>query len=1069
MTLVTGDRVTVASAGTGRVTISPGKSRERMVFSTYRVGSDLYVVPQDAVRLVGSGRVDRRLFDVSALVAAGYADDARDTLPLIVGYRSGTAQPAALAGHGARITRTLPAVGGAAVLSGKHTTGGLWAALTTGAGTARTDTAPGIDHIWLDGRRRIADDTSDQQIGAPVAWQAGYTGSGVTVAVLDSGIDATHPDLADRVVAERDFSADPNPADTVGHGTHVASIIAGTGAASGGQYRGVAPGAQLLDGKVCESDFCDESAILAGMQWAAADEHAKVVNLSIGGADTPEVDPLEAAVNDLTARYGTLFVIAAGNDGPAETTIESPGSADAALTVGAVDSTDQLADFSSRGPRTADAAIKPDLTAPGVDIVAARAAGTELGDPVGDSYVKLSGTSMATPHVTGSVAILAQEHPDWTAEQFKATLMASARPNPNLSVYQQGAGRVDIGRAIDQTLTAQPASLSMGLQQWPHTDDEPVTKTVTYHNAGSAPVTLTLSATVHASDGTAAPAGMFALSTNQLTVPAGGQAQVTLTADTRTTGPDGLYSGDLSATTAGGTRVSTPVGIDKESESYNLTITTIDRTGAPADNYLTTLQGTDAATHTSYLSPYDPSGTVTLRLPKGGYDLNSAVFTATADPTRPDASLLAQPVLNLTSDTRVVLDARTARPVTMTVPDTTVQPVEGIVGYDHITPYGDLSTNLFSSSFTGVSAAQQGPTLPSSQLLGNLAGQWAAIDQDGASTRAYYCVAEFPAGGLPTGFVKHYTRQDLAQVHAGYGAQPGDAGYVSALGTSPLTENRITAAVPIALPGTLTEYFNAGRWNTELDTHPADSDDLGTIDARLGATATYQAGQQYREGWNTAPFGPALPTGPFPSDFMTRQGDTLLLAPQPFSDAAGHYGQDVTGDGSTTVYRDGTRIAQVPGVGGQFPVPADAARYRVEIQATRTGFGGLSSTVQAAWTFRSGHVNGTDPAPLPAMAVRFTPQLDAHNQAPAGRFTIPVAIQYQPGSAPATIRNLTLAVSYDDGKTWQPVELDRGADHWTATLTHPAGGGYVSLRADATDSAGNNVQQTIIHAYALSG
>jgi subtilisin family serine protease len=1038
-----------------------------MAFSTYHVGSDLYVVPRDAVRLVGSGRVDRRLFDVSALVAAGDADNARDTLPLIVGYRAGTAAPAALTGHGARITRTLPAVGGAAVLAGKDTTGGLWAALTTGAGTARADTAPGIDHIWLDGRRRIADDTSDRQIGAPVAWQAGYTGSGVTVAVLDSGIDASHPDLAGKVVAERNFSADPNPADTVGHGTHVASIIAGTGAASGGQYRGVAPGAQLLDGKVCESESCDESAILAGMQWAAADEHAKVVNVSIGGADTPDVDPIEAAVNDLTARYGTLFVIAAGNDGPTANTIESPGSADAALTVGAVDSADQLADFSSRGPRTTDAAIKPDLTAPGVDIVAARATGTQLGDPVGDSYVKLSGTSMATPHVTGSVAILAQEHPDWSAEQFKATLMASAQANPNLSVYQQGAGRVDIGRAISQTLTTQPASLSLGLQQWPHTDDQPITKTVVYHNAGSAAVTLSLFTTIHAPDGTAAPDGMFTLSANQLTVPAGGQAQVSLTADTRTTGADGLYSGDLVATTAGGTRVSTPVGIDKEVESYNLTIATIDRTGAPASNYLATLQGTDAATHSVNLSPFDPSGTVTLRLPKGGYDLSSAVFTVTADPTQPEASLLAQPVLNLTSDTRVVLDARTAKPVTMTVPDTTVQPVEGIVGYDHLTPYGGLNASLFSGSFTGVSTAQQGPTLPSSQLVGNLAGQWAAASPDGASTRSYYCVAEFPAGGLPTGFVKHYTRQDLAQVHANYGAQPGDAGYVSALGTSPLTENRITAAVPISLPSSLTEYFNKGRWNTELDTYPTDSG-LGSVDARLGATATYQARQQYQEVWNTAPFGPAFPTGPFPDDFMTRQGDILLLSPQPFSDAAGHYGQDLTGDGSTTVYRDGTQIAQAAGVGGQFSVPADTAQYRVEIEATRSGLGGLSSTVQAAWTFRSGHVDGTDPAPLPAMAVRFTPALDAHNQAPAGRFTMPVTIQYQPGSAPASIRNFTLEASYDDGKSWQPVELDRVADHWTATLTHPTGGGYVSLRANATDSAGNMVQQTIIHAYALT-
>ncbi|HEY2672713.1 MAG TPA: S8 family peptidase, partial [Rugosimonospora sp.] len=533
-----------------------------MRFSTFHAGGDLYVVPQDAVRLVESGKVDRRLFDVTGLVRGGYDDASRATLPLIVGYRAGTARPSVLGARGARVTRSLPAIDGAAVLAPKATAGVLWPALTSAAGTSRADTAAGIDHIWLDGQRRIADDQSDQQIGAPVAWQAGDTGRGVTVAVLDTGIDVTHPDLAGKVVAEQDFSADPNPADTVGHGTHVASIIAGTGAASGGRYKGVAPDAKLLDGKVCESNFCDDSAILAGMQWAAADEHARVVNISIGGGDTPDIDPLEAAVNDLTARYGTLFVLAAGNDGPGDTTIESPGSADAALTVGAVDSSDRLADFSSRGPRTGDGAIKPDITAPGVDIIAARAAGTELGEPVGDSYVKLSGTSMATPHVTGSVALLAQQHPDWTAQQFKSTLMASAHPNPDLSVYQQGAGRVDVGHAITQTLTTQPASVSMGLQQWPHTDDQPVTKTVTYHNAATTDVTLTLSTNVTAPDATAAPAGMYTLSASQLTVPAGGQAQVTLTADTRITSPDGLYSGDLIAS-AGGTQINTPIGIDK--------------------------------------------------------------------------------------------------------------------------------------------------------------------------------------------------------------------------------------------------------------------------------------------------------------------------------------------------------------------------------------------------------------------------------------------------------------------------------------------------------------------------
>src|SRR5204862_3108640 len=142
-------------------------------------------------------------------------------------------------------------------------------------------------------------------------------------------------------------------------------------------------------------------------EWVVAEEGARVVNVSLSGGDTLGYDPLEEAVSTLTAQYGALFVIAAGNSGSLNASIESPGSVAAALTVGAVDHDDQVAFFSSRG-LTLDGAIKPDLTAPGVDIVAARAAGTELGTLVGDDYVMASGTSMATPHVTGAAALPVQ-------------------------------------------------------------------------------------------------------------------------------------------------------------------------------------------------------------------------------------------------------------------------------------------------------------------------------------------------------------------------------------------------------------------------------------------------------------------------------------------------------------------------------------------------------------------------------------------------------------------------------------------------------------------------------------
>ncbi|HEU4425473.1 MAG TPA: S8 family serine peptidase, partial [Pilimelia sp.] len=396
VTLVTGDRLTVAKDG--KITVERGKGREGIVFLTYRVKGHTYVMPNDAFSRVRAGRVDARLFDVTALLEYGY--DKRADLPLIL--TSGTGNRAAarstVVADGAKVVRDLPAVNGLAVRADSKALGELWRSLTGGAPNART-VGGGVSKVYLDALRKRALNESVPQIGAPTAWAAGYDGKGVTVAVLDTGIDRAHPDLAGQIAGGQNFTeGEEDDLDRVGHGTHVASTIAGTGAASEGRYKGVAPGAKVLDGKVCVEFGCAESWILAGMQWAA-EQGASVINMSLGGFDTPEVDPLEEAVNKLTEEFDTLFVISAGNAG-SDASIGSPSSADAALSVGAVDKKDELAEFSSRGPRTGDGAIKPDITGPGVDIVAANSKDGFLGEP-GEPYTTLSGTSMSAPHVTG--------------------------------------------------------------------------------------------------------------------------------------------------------------------------------------------------------------------------------------------------------------------------------------------------------------------------------------------------------------------------------------------------------------------------------------------------------------------------------------------------------------------------------------------------------------------------------------------------------------------------------------------------------------------------------------------
>ncbi|MDX3716058.1 S8 family serine peptidase, partial [Streptomyces europaeiscabiei] len=531
VTLLTGD--TVGLDRTGRVVeVRPGQGRSGIGYSVRRFAGHTYVVPLDATRLLGSGRLDRRLFDVTQLVKDGYDDAHRKQVPLIVSYNgSSRVQKGAkesLFAAEADVTHRLPAIHGDALAADKPDAGKVWRALTDSVGgRAAVTTAPGIDRVWLDGRVRIsAQDTvapdphgGVAQIGAPTAWKAGYDGKGVKVAVLDTGIDATHPDLKGRILKAKNFTGSDSADDRQGHGTHVASTIVGSGVKSGGKYEGVAPGAELLVGKVLDdTGFGDDSTIIAGMQWAVA-QGAKVVNMSLGSPDTVDVDPLEKAVNDLSASSHTLFVIAAGNSGPSDSTIGTPGSAAAALTVAAVDRDDKIASWSSRGP-TADGRLKPDIAAPGVDIIAAKAAHGIEGNDEAPGYVSMSGTSMATPHAAGAAAILAQEHPDWTGEQLKSALTASAKTLGGVTAYDVGVGRADLTRAIDATVGSEPSSVDFGTPNpWPHNDDTPVTRTVTYRNDGSRPVTLDLDSTTTGPDNKTAPTGIVGISPARLTVP----------------------------------------------------------------------------------------------------------------------------------------------------------------------------------------------------------------------------------------------------------------------------------------------------------------------------------------------------------------------------------------------------------------------------------------------------------------------------------------------------------------------------------------------------------------------
>ena len=303
-------------------------------------------------------------------------------------------------------------------------------------------------------------DNVDATLQLDRLWSRGVRGKGVGVAVIDSGI-ADHPDLHGRITAFHDFTGMvQRPHDENGHGTHVAGIIAGNGKRSGGRATGIAPEASLIGLKVTdEMGHGKASDFIAAIQWAVDNKNRyniRVMNLSFGHPVTtswkedPSVQAVEAAV-----AAGIVACVAAGNRGPDSATITAPGNAPSAITVGAIDdkgtptpADDELARFSGRGPTAIDTLTKPDIAAPGVDIKSAHNRD--------DDYIEMSGTSMASPMVAGTAALLIGARPDLTPAQVKAILKDTAHALMGQGVYAQGAGIVSPVDAVAAALALPP-------------------------------------------------------------------------------------------------------------------------------------------------------------------------------------------------------------------------------------------------------------------------------------------------------------------------------------------------------------------------------------------------------------------------------------------------------------------------------------------------------------------------------------------------------------------------------------------------------------------------------------
>ncbi len=316
-----------------------------------------------------------------------------------------------------------------------------------------------VESIIISKKQYVADlDVSVPLMRVPDVWADGYTGQTIDVAITDTGVDNNHPALVGKVIYNEDFTDEGNTNDNHGHGTHVA----GTVASQDGVYRGVAPEADLLNLKLMDGNGGSEPAWAINAIERAVDRDADVISASWGWThrngfwDCPDGRCVLCTAADNAVQDGVVFSIAAGNEdndqcGTFDTHIRCPGNAREAVTVGASDDSDNMASFSSIGP-TPDGRQKPDVTAPGVDIISCRAAGTDMGNPIDANWTEASGTSMACPHVSGVSAIVLDvgSFPPFEVKQLLMDTAVDIGAGPN----EQGGGRVDAKATCDAARAA---------------------------------------------------------------------------------------------------------------------------------------------------------------------------------------------------------------------------------------------------------------------------------------------------------------------------------------------------------------------------------------------------------------------------------------------------------------------------------------------------------------------------------------------------------------------------------------------------------------------------------------
>ncbi|MFZ4301669.1 serine protease [Streptomyces cinereoruber] len=492
----------------------------------------------------------------------------------------------------------------------------------------------------------------------------------------------------------------------------------------------------------------------------------------------------------------------------------------------------------------------------------------------------------------------------------------------------------------------------------------------------------------------------------------------------------------------------TAVAAPRTPETYTLTIRHLDRQGTATDAYRTHVTGISGPGASEEVTPHDDSGTVTVRLPKGRYLLDS---TLSGPEEGSGTDWIVQPRLDLDRDTTVTVDARTTAPVDVRPQDPDARFLSRL-GAVEVTHGGTTrSANVMAGP--GLRVAHLGPDAEPGSVKEWFDTYWAG------GTTDYALGYTFTSSRALTGLVRHPSPSSLAAVEVRRAAPDGDTGtaFVSVQPSQGLTVGIVQPLRPL---GTATVLVTPerGLWNVEYEgpSTPGETPNRyarNGIAVRAGATTTHT--------FDNAVFGPALATAPGARPAGVRDGATLSLDVPLLADGEGHAPSAPRFHAATTtLHRDGVLIGTRRGEPGRgtFTTTPGAASYRLTATATRGDGTAPSGRVTAAWTFTSAAT--TRPAALPLSTVRFAPALGLDGTAPAGtQARVPVTVQG--AAAGSGVRSLTVSVSTDNGTTWTRVPVTDGH----ATFRNPTAGRSVSLRAELTDTKGNTLAQTLTNAY----